>query len=181
MSKIKLQNDASQNQGVVSGPMDGEIDLDESGMLDDSGLLDDSGILNDFTPGYAFTGLSHDAFNIRFIAWWYHTLSSGRIKIADGEYPEGFVVSGDMGIPVENCDEEHYELISVTQGNDYTSGIDTISTSVTLDYIHYPCGKGNTIKAECQPRHCHIILPVVFNIPSDYYLKGIDENGTSNP
>ena len=181
MSKIKLQNDASLNQGVVNGPMDGEIDLNESGMLDESGLLDDSGILNDFTPGYAFTNLIHEAFNIKFIAWWYQTLASGRIKIVDGDYPAGFEVSGDMGNPIENNDEEHYELNYVTQGNEYTVGVNTISTSVTIDYIHYPCGKENTEEEECKPRQCHFIVPFTFNIPSDYYLKGIDENGLSNP
>lgn len=181
MSKINLQNVSSMNQGLANGPMDGEINLDESGVLDDSGLMDDSGILNDFTPGYDFMTLIHVVFHIRFFIWWYQTLVTAGMKIVDDEYPSGFEVSGDMGVPVENTDEYHYELHYVTQGNVYTSGINTISSTVTIDYTHYPCGRDCIDEGCCKPVHCHVNVPVVYNIPNDYYLKGIDEGGTSNP
>lgn len=57
MKKIKLENMQSISIGSVAGPLDSQINLDESGLLNDSGLIDDSGIVEpDIEPDSVFAG-----------------------------------------------------------------------------------------------------------------------------
>ena len=71
MSKIKLQNVNSMNHGIANGPMDGELDLGESGILDDSGMMDDSGNVPQIYDGYEyFQVVVEDAIFIRYVVMW---------------------------------------------------------------------------------------------------------------
>lgn len=169
MSKIKLQNDASLNQGIVSGPMDGEIDLNESGMLDDSGLMDDSGVLNDFIPGYTYEVISFEAFEVRLILWWGKTLVTAKIQIDDGT--ADVQTSGNLGDPIYNLNEHYYDLNSVTMGDYYVVGVKSIATTLHFDYTRYPCGKDCLEPEECFPIRNTPTVPVCVNIPDEFYLK----------
>ena len=45
MSKIQLKNVSNINQGIPAGPLDGMLNMSDSGILDGSGLIDDSGLI----------------------------------------------------------------------------------------------------------------------------------------
>lgn len=171
MSKIKLQNVNSMNHGIANGPMDGELDLGESGILDESGMMDDSGILNDFIPGYAYEIIKFEAFEVRLILWWGRTLVTAHIQIDDGTAE--VLTSGDLGDPIYNLDENHYVLHNVSQGDYNVVGIKSIATTLNFDYTHYPCGKDYIgTDEECRTQRYNLIVPVCVNIPAEFYLKG---------
>lgn len=175
MKKIKLQNDDSMNWGIISGPMDGDIDLGESGLLDESGLMDESGNVSQISEGYEYVYLTiENAIFIRWVLIWSsgnltgHSLISYKIEIDDGGNP---LESGYLGDPLLNTDPEHYELdryqvnsVGVTDGGQITG-------SCSADYTYYPCGRykveGMQNGINCTPEHKHASISFNFTIPTN--------------
>lgn len=161
MSKIKLQNVNSMNHGIANGPMDGELDLGESGILDESGMMDDSGNVPQIYDGYEyFQVVVEDAIFIRYVVMWNsgnltgNNIASVKISLDDGCNP---MESGNLGEPIVNADPDHYDLIHHQINNiAIIGGGAQITGSCTVEYIYYPCGKmqqsGSMCGRDCTPK-----------------------------
>ena len=180
MSKIKLQNDEAMNHGIVSGPMDGEIDLDESGMLDDSGLMDDSGYVPQIMADYEYVELAiENTIFIRWVVMWSsgdltgNNLITIRMDIDDGCNP---MASGDLGDPIVNGDPKHYELVRYQVNSVGLSAQGQISGSCSAEYIHYPCGKeiteGEENGVDCTPEYRYTSKMFDIVIPTNEENEG---------
>ena len=160
MSKIKLQNDEAMNHGILSGPMDGEFDLDESGILDDSGQIE-SGYIPQITAGYEYFEMNiKNAIFIRYVIMWSDGDLTGthlvnvRIALDDGCNP---MASGDLGDPIVNAGPEHYELIRQQVNSIGIIDGGQITGSCSAEYKYYPCGKqkitGEENGINCTPEY----------------------------
>ena len=65
MKKIQLENRPFIENGSISGPLDNQLNLDESGLLNESGLLDNSGALD---PDYEGEGVIAGSGSLRIEA-----------------------------------------------------------------------------------------------------------------
>lgn len=171
MKKIKLENMQSINACLTKPSSDGQRShngnefLDESGAIDESGLIDNSGYIYDAQTGYEYVYAIVGAISVRYVIIWQRYRNNATASIALDDGTNNPYASGDLGEPITNTNNDNYAFVRQQINTVGITGTGSITSSWTIEYTYFPCGRNCTIGEECEPQYRYASGIIQFNIP----------------